>query len=149
MFRVFCPYGASEGGFGAGWKSGRDGPAMAGGGLGRWLDLMVWNIPSRPVASTRSSTVSRRIVPSSIPPIIRRSMTMRGSGSARSGPGMAGSSRGCGRRLPPFGVDDSAAVVEVVGSAGPMETCGDRSAFAVVPLRCGAFARRSRARWSG
>ena len=67
---------------------------MAGGGLGRWLDLMVWNIPSRPVASTRSSTVSRRIVPSSIPSIIRRSMTMRGSGSARSGPGMAGSSRG-------------------------------------------------------
>ena len=50
--------------------------------------------PSRPVASTRSSTVSRRIVPSLIPPIIRRSMTMRGSGAALSGPGMAGSSRG-------------------------------------------------------
>ena len=30
-----------------------------------------------PVASTRSSTVSRRIVPSSIPPIIRRSMNPR------------------------------------------------------------------------
>ena len=44
---------------------------------------------------------------------------------------------GCGRRLPPFGVDDPAAVVEVVGSAGGVEACGDRSALAAVPFRCG------------
>ena len=37
-------------------------------------------------------------------------------------------------RLRAASVDDSAAVVEVVGSAGGVEALGDRSAFAAVPL---------------
>ena len=81
-----------------------------------------------PVASTRSSTVSRRIVPSSIPPIIRPEHDDAGVGFRPVGAGHGREQPGCGRRLPPFGVDDPAAVVEVVGSAGGVETCGDQPA---------------------